>query len=214
MFYVFEGVDGCGKSTQAALFANYLRTASASDVVEVREPGGTVLGERIRALVLDPGLGDIGPLSELFLFMAARAALVREVIRPALESGASVVADRFLWSSVVYQGLVGGVGVDPVLSLGRLATDGIEPDLVFVFDVDVEIAVERARRGRSPADRIEARGVEYARRVRDAYLEIARRFPERFVVVDARGAPEDVHTAVRMRANSRLRQARSDGDTL
>lgn len=194
VLYVFEGIDGSGKSTQARLFAAHLRRdEKRSEVVEVREPGGTPLGESVRGIVLDPTTTDLDVRAELFLFMAARAQLCADVILPALSRGATVVADRYLWSSVVYQGLAAGLGLEPILQIGRFATHDAMPELTFLVDLDPTVATTRLG---SVRDRIERRGIEFARRVRDGYLELARRFPDRFVVVDGSGEPAVVHNHV------------------
>jgi len=194
MLFAFEGIDGSGKSTQARLFAEWLRAEGVvGELVEVREPGGTSLGETVRSIVLDPATRELDVRAELFLFMAARAQLCAEVIAPALERGASVVADRYFWSSMVYQGIAGGLGIDDVRAIARVATQGIAPRLTFVIDLDPKVAA--ARLG-SVRDRIERRGVEFASRVRDGYLELARRYPDEIVVIDGEGDPRTVHDRV------------------
>ena len=135
MFIAFEGVDGAGKSTQVRLLGEHLERGGR-EVVICREPGGTGLGEELRRILLDPGSGDLQPEVEVLLFMAARAQLCNKVIRPELESGKVVISDRFLWSSVVYQGVVGGLGGEEVLSIGGVASRGLLPDLTFLVDLD------------------------------------------------------------------------------
>lgn len=186
MFVTFEGIDGSGKSTQARLLARALR-ARGRKVVETREPGGTELGERIRELVL--GDGRIRAAAEAALFAAARAQLVAEVIRPALERGADVVCDRFVDSSLAYQGAARGLGVDRVLRLNELALSGIVPDRTFVLAVPVDAAL--ARRTGSP-DRIEAEGRAFLARVAEGYSQIAAAFPERVVLIDGGSSAEVV----------------------
>jgi dTMP kinase len=178
MFVTFEGIDGCGKTTQAELLAAALREEGRS-VVATREPGGTDLGERIRALLLDGG--DVSPWAEAALFAAARAQLVDEVITPALRDGADVVSDRYLDSSLAYQGIARGLGVDAVLQLNLQATRGVLPDRTFVFLIDPE---EAARRSGGSADRIEREGLEFQARVDAAFREVAAMFPERIVLLD------------------------------
>jgi dTMP kinase len=186
MFVTFEGVDGSGKSTQARLLAERLRE-EGREVVLTREPGGTALGEEIRALLLH---GEhIAPWAEAALFAAARAQLVDEVIRPALARGADVVSDRYLDSSLAYQGLARGLGIERVLELNLLATSGILPDRTFL--VLVPPAEAAARRGDEP-DRIEREGAGFAEEVDRAYREIARVFGQRVVVVDGTRNTEDV----------------------
>jgi len=207
-FFVLEGIDGCGKTTQAKRLAGALAARGLS-VRPVREPGGTRVGERVRAILLDrcdrsdredpagpePEMeldrdDGLSPLGEIFLFMAARTELVRLVIRPALERGEVVVSDRFLWSSVAYQGICGGVGREEAERLGRLALQGVRPDLILLLDLDPEIAFARL----SPRkDRIEIRGLPFQRRLRSAFLELASSagdLPAR--VIDASGSEDEV----------------------
>ena len=189
MFVAFEGIDGSGKSTQAGRFAEFLRSEERATVECVREPGGTALGERVRSLVLDPATGEMAVEAEAFLFMAARAQLVSEVIAPALSRGDFVVADRFLWSSVVYQGVVGALGVDVVRSLGDVATRSVLPGVTFLIDLDPDVAFSRLS---ADLDRIEGRGLSFLRRLRDAYLAVAERYPGDIVVVDGSGRADQV----------------------
>jgi len=191
VFIALEGVDGSGKTTQAARLAEAL----GPETVLVREPGGTAAGERIRELLKDPGV-RLDPMAELLLFCAARAQLVEEVIRPALEAGKTVVCDRFGDSSVAYQGTARGLGAERVEELCDLATGGLWPDLTVLLRLHPEVAAERiAAEGRA-ADRFEGEGMELQRRVAEGYEEILRRHPDRVRVVDASGEPDDVHRAV------------------
>lgn len=183
MFVTFEGVDGSGKSTQARLLAERL-AAEGRDVLAIREPGGTALGERIRELLL--GSGQVADWAEAALFAAARAQLVAEVIRPALERGAAVVCDRYLDSSLAYQGIARGLGLERVLELNLTAVDGLLPDRTFLLLLDPAAAA--ARRGAS-TDRIERAGEAFLARVDAGYRELAARFPDRIVALDG-GLPE------------------------
>ena len=189
MFISLEGIDGSGKTSQAKLLA----AALGGDVVLVREPGGTKTGERIRDLLKDPAL-ELGPLSELLLFCAARAELVSQVIGPAQERGQDVVCDRFSDSSVAYQGTARGLGAERVEEICDLATGGVWPDLTILLRIDPERAGTRI--GRRKADRFEGEGIELQRLVAEGYDEVARRHPERVRVVDAEGDREAVHEAV------------------
>ena len=186
MFVTFEGVDGSGKSTQAKLLAERLRD-EGREVVLTREPGGTALGEEVRSLLLHGE--QIAPWAEAALFAAARAQLVDEVIRPALARGADVVSDRYLDSSLAYQGLARGLGIERVLELNLLATSGMLPDRTFL--VLVPPAEAANRRGDEP-DRIEREGPGFAEEVDRAYREIARVFGQRVQVVDGTRNPEDI----------------------
>jgi dTMP kinase len=191
MFVTFEGVDGSGKSTQAQLLAERLRS-EGREVVLAREPGGTAAGERIREILLH-GEG-LAPWAEAALFAAARAQLVDQVIRPALARGADVVSDRYVDSSLAYQGLARGLGVERVLEVNLLATGGLLPDRTFL--ILLPPAEAAARRGGEP-DRIEREGAAFVEEVDRAYREIARVFAQRVVVVDGTLNPEDMAEIVR-----------------
>jgi dTMP kinase len=187
VFVSLEGVDGSGKSTQAKLLAEAL----GPQTLQIREPGGTSAAERIRELLADPQL-DIDPFAELLLFSAARADLVSRVIRPAVEEGRDIVADRFADSSVAYQGGARGLGTSHVLSLTDTVIDGLWPDLTVLLRVDPEVGLGRA----DGEDRFEAEGVELQRAVAEAYEEIAIIAADRVVAVDASGSVEEVHERV------------------
>ena len=191
MFITFEGVDGSGKTTQARLLAETLR-AEGRDVVHTREPGGTPLGERVRELLLT---GErIAPWAETALFAAARAQLVDEVIRPALLRSADVVCDRYIDSSLAYQGLARGLGVERVLELNLLATGGLLPDRTFLLLLPLE---EAAKRQDEAPDRIEREGAEFAAQVDRAYRELAAIFAQRIVALDGTNEPSDLAGTIR-----------------
>ena len=189
MFISLEGIDGSGKTTQARLLARAL----GQDVALMREPGGTETGERIRELLKDPTL-ELDPMAELLLFCVARAELVAQVIAPARERGRDVVCDRFSDSSVAYQGVARGLGVERVEEICDLATDGVWPDLTILLRISPGRAAERI--GRRSADRFEAEGMELQRRVAEGYDEVARRHPERIRVIDGDAERAAVHAAV------------------
>jgi len=191
MFITFEGVDGSGKSTQAHLLAEALR-ADGRDVIETREPGGTALGERIRELIL--GGEQVAPWAEATLFTAARAQLVDEVIRPAQAQGADVVCDRYLDSSLAYQGLARGLGVERVLEINLAATGHLLPDRTFLILVPPEQA--SARRKGEP-DRIESEGAEFVALVDRAYRDLAGIFAERIVTVDGTQPAAEIAKQIR-----------------
>jgi dTMP kinase len=187
LFISLEGIDGSGKSTQAGLLAEAL----GEDTLLIREPGGTGAAERIREVLADPAL-ELDPFAELLLFLAARADLVAQVIRPALEQGRDVVSDRFADSSVAYQGAARGLGVGEVISLSDAATDGLWPDLTLLLRMDPEEAQGRA----GGEDRFESEGLELQRAVAQAYEEIAQIASDRVVAIDAGGSAEQVHERV------------------
>jgi dTMP kinase len=187
LFVSLEGVDGSGKSTQAGLLA----AALGPETVAVREPGGTDAAERIRDLLADPAT-ELEPLAELLLFLAARADLTERVIRPALEAGRDVVADRFSDSSVAYQGAARGLGVGEVISLCDTAADGLWPDLTLLLRIDPEVGLGRA----TAPGRFEAEGLELQRAVATSYEEIAQIASDRVLVIDASGTVEEVHERV------------------
>ena len=193
MFVSFEGLDGCGKTTQARLLAEALG-AEGVDVVSTREPGGTPLGEQVRDLVLH---GDhVAPWAEVALYAASRAQHVVEVIRPALARGATVVCDRYLDTSVAYQGAGRGLGVDVVLELNLRVVEGLLPDLTVLVELDVETALARVGDKR---DRIERADAGLWPVLADASRELAARFPERYVVVDGRLPVDELAAEVRDR---------------
>jgi len=192
----FEGIDGCGKTTQMRLLGQYLTERGVS-VVPTREPGGTELGRKVRSALLDGGAGSVEPLAELLLYAADRAQHVRRVILPALAEGKVVLSDRFYDATTVYQGYARGFDLKLVNQLNELATGGLNPDLTLLFDLDVETGLKRTmRRGDGAGvtagpDRLDQEPVEFHERVRKAYLEIAAREPERFRVIPSAGPAEE-----------------------
>lgn len=204
MFLSFEGIDGSGKTTQAARLVERLRAAGRR-VVTVREPGGTPLGEQIRALLLDPA-GDVTARAELLLFSAARAQLTERVIAPALAEGAIVVADRFFDSTTAYQGHGRGVlAPDAADAFHSLVTGGLAPDLTIIVDVDV--ATARRRRSGSADDRIEAADEAFHARVREGYHAIVARHPERVALVGGDAPADEVAAAIDALVDARLSSA-------
>jgi dTMP kinase len=192
MFFSLDGPDGAGKTTQLHRFADWL-SSQGHEVLTCRDPGDTWLGERLRQILLDPASGPICGRGEMLLYMAARAQLVEEVIRPALARGQTVVSDRYLLANVVYQGWAGGLDVDTLWEVGRVATGGLLPDLTIVLDVPLAAASQRLQRS---LDRMEARGPEYQQRVRDGFLAEARRRPDQIAIVDATGSEDAVAARV------------------
>jgi dTMP kinase len=213
-FITFEGLDGCGKSTQTEKLANVLRARGFS-VLVTREPGGTATGEKIRQLLLDPASSELTSMAELALMFASRAQHIHEVIQPALASGRMVLCDRFTDSTEAYQGGGRKLGSEPVLVLHRILCGGFEPDLTILMDSNIAASVERARRrnrarrSRSGNDenRFEQESRAFFARVRSSYLAIAEREPRRVVVVDARGPAAATHRRILELVLSRLKLA-------
>jgi dTMP kinase len=207
-FIAFEGVEGAGKGTQIAMLERYLRDAHVP-VLVTREPGGTAPGERIRDLLLDPETGSLDARAEAMLFAAARAQTVASVIRPALAEGKVVVCDRYVDSSLAYQGSGRGLGETDILSLNVWATQGLFPDLVILLHIEPELGLARSN---DEPDRMEREGGSFLARVADAYLRIAEEHPERFVVVDASRDPAEVFDDVRSAIDKALRERHDHGD--
>ena len=191
-FISLEGVDGSGKSTQASMLAEALR-GRGHEVIHVREPGGTPLGEDVRDIVLGPDA--MSPWAEAFLFAAARAQLVADVIDPAIAAGTWVVADRFIDSSLAYQGAARGLGITEVAAINAHGIGGSMPDLTIILDIPPGAAVDR-RAGRGTVDRIEGEGEALQESVAEGYREVARTYPDRVHLVSAAGTLEDVHARV------------------
>ena len=188
-FISFEGIEGSGKSTQARLLAEYLK-AEGFNVLLTEEPGGTVVGFKIREILLDPE-NSMDPLTELLLYSSSRAQHVREVIYPALMRNSIVITDRFHDSTVAYQGYARGIDLGIIKTLNDIVIPDLKPFITFLLDIDVEEGLKR-NRAASKSDRFQIEPVEFHRRVRDGYLQIARQEPERVKLVDASGPPEDV----------------------
>ena len=192
-FIVLEGIDGAGKSSQVEPLVAWLRGCGRA-VTTCRDPGATAAGDAIRAILLDRHDLHVAPTSEMLLYMAARAQLVAEVIQPSVARGEWVVSDRYLLANIVYQGHAGGLDPDTIRQVGAVATGGLEPDLVLLFDVDLETAARRLAR---PLDKLENRGDEYRGRLRAGYLAEAARRPDHIAVVDANGDLATVQANVR-----------------
>jgi dTMP kinase len=206
-FITFEGMDGCGKTTQLRLLAKHLRERGES-VVETVEPGGTEIGQQIRRILLDPANTAIHPRTELLLYFGSRAQNVEQVIRPALSEGRLVLCDRFTDSTLVYQGCGRGLDSQIVLDLDRIACQGLKPDLTVLIDVDLETSLNRARRRNQRTDSSESRIDEeenaFHERVRRGYLALAAQERDRFVVIDGRGEIGEIAAAVRQAVIGRV----------
>jgi dTMP kinase len=201
VFISFEGIEGCGKTTQVELLARLLSQRGIPHVV-TREPGGTRLGKLIRSILLDPAHNEIDPLTELFLYAADRAQHTAEVIRPALEARQWVICDRFADATTVYQGYSRGQDLNLILQLNQWATRGLWPRLSLILDCPVEIGLDRARRRIAETaldgleDRFERQDLSFHQKVREGYLELAAQFPERFRVLDATVGLEQLHKEI------------------
>jgi dTMP kinase len=199
-FITFEGMDGCGKTTQLRLFAQFLRE-QGREVVETVEPGGTAIGQQIRRILLAPSSVEIHARTELLLYFASRAQNVEQVIRPALAAGKVVLCDRFTDSTLVYQGCGRGLDTQIVRDLDRIACQGLKPDATVLIDIDLETSLHRARRRNErvgPAEsRIDEEGAAFHERVRKGYLALAEAEPERIAVIDGRAGVQEVAQRIR-----------------
>ncbi|MBA2732561.1 MAG: dTMP kinase [Acidobacteria bacterium] len=196
-FITFEGIDGCGKSTQLRLLASELRMRG-HEVVSTREPGGTPLGQRIRNILLDPQI-EVDPLAELLLFAADRAQHVRTLLRPAIESGNIVLSDRYADATAAYQGAGRSFTTEMIAEVIHLATSGLKPDLTLIFDLPVAECLARTRRRTETdrqTDRLDAEDAAFHARVRDAYLKLAAQEPDRVRVISACGSINETHDRV------------------
>ena len=203
-FITFEGIDGSGKSTQLRLLGNFLR-ANGCDALLTREPGGTTLGLRLRAALLD-AMEEVDPLTELLVFAADRAQHVRRLLRPALETGRVVISDRYADATVAYQGAGRGFTPELISQIVQLATEGLKPDLTLLFDVRVEESTSRTTRrsnssrsasAKNVRDRLDIENADFHARVRDAYLQIALAEPERVKLIDSSGPVEKTQQRVK-----------------
>ena len=193
LFITFEGIDGCGKSTQLNLLSEYLKN-NGVEVLITREPGAKGLGERIREILLNYD-GDVSSNCEAFLFLADRAQHIDTIVKPAIEAGKIVLCDRHTDSTIAYQGYGRGVDLQRLKMLNNLATSGFKPDLTFVFDVDVETSLARVGKNQ---DRMESAGVEFFEKVRNGYLEIAKQEPARVKVISSKDTIENIFEQVKI----------------
>ncbi|GFO64565.1 dTMP kinase [Geomonas paludis] len=211
-FITFEGVEGCGKTTQLRLLKERLE-ADGEKVVATREPGGCPIADQMRAILLDAGNSAITPLAELLLYAAARAQHVQEVIVPALERGETVLCDRFTDATVAYQGHGRELDLDVIGQLNALATGGVQPDLTVLIDCPVQVGLSRAlsrieATSGAREERFELESVRFHERVREGYLALARAYPERFVVVDGSGDVARTEVLVTAALSGRLQGGR------
>lgn len=196
-FITFEGIDGCGKSTQLRLLASELRMRGL-EVISTREPGGTPLGKRLRTVLLDPQI-EVDPLAELLLFAADRAQHVRKLLRPAIESGSIVLSDRYADATAAYQGAGRNFTPEMIATVIGIATGGLKPDMTLIFDLPVAECLARTVRrtdGENQTDRLDAEDAAFHTRVRDAYLQLAKSEPARVRVINASGSINETHAHV------------------
>ena len=207
MFITFEGPEGSGKTTQMELLRDYLEEKGYS-VLATREPGGTSIGDQIRAILLDPRNTEILPASEALLFSAARAQIVHQVIRPYLQQGGIVLCDRYADSTLVYQGYGHGLDLEMLHTITALATGGLKPDLTIYLDIDVEEGLRRKLAAheaeRTEWNRLDQQELDFHRRVREGYLEMAAKEPERWLVIDATQSVEAIQAAIRGKVEEKL----------
>lgn len=203
IFIAFEGGDGAGKSTQARLLAAALESRGFK-VLRTREPGGTPVGEKLRSLVLDHGNGEIDARTEALIFAASRAAHAAQVIRPALERGDVVLSDRYIDSSVAYQGAGRNLGNDAVQSLNEWATAGLQPDLTVLLDVDPQLGRHRRTAGEAAEDRLESEADDFHTRIRDAFLDLAAARPAAYLVLPAHLPVDELAAQILQRVESLL----------
>lgn len=194
IFITMEGPDGSGKTTQIDLLKKYLEH-KGYDIVIAREPGGTVIGEAIREIILNPEYEEMGHMTELLLYASARAQLVNQVIKPALAEGKAVICDRFVESSAVYQGIGRGLGVDTVYEVNNYALGDVKPRLTIFMDLDAEEGIKRKKQ-QAELDRMEKEDLSFHKRVVDGYRQLAKLYPERIVPVDATLPIETIHSII------------------
>ena len=201
MFISLEGVEGCGKSTQAELLVEHVAGLGYS-VIATREPGGTPIAEQIREILLEPRNSDMTDITELLLYLASRAQHVTQLIRPALAQGKVVICQRFSDATFAYQGYARGLDLDLLKQMNEMATGGLEPHLTLLLDIDAEHGLSR----KQPEgwDRLESENVSFHNKVREAYLTIARQAPERMQVIDANGSVQSVHISIKKCVDQRL----------
>ncbi len=207
LFVTFEGIEGCGKSTQLRLLASHLR-AGGRDVVETREPGGTAAGQALRRLLLGADAVPLTPLAELLLYCADRAQHVNELIRPALAAGRIVLCDRFSDSTIAYQGYARGLDLDVVRGLDARARDGLAPDVTILLDCSVSEGLRRAHRRNDAGDRFEREAEAFHERVRGGFHALAAAEPSRFHRIDSTAPIDDVAARIRAHVERRLRAKR------
>lgn len=194
IFITMEGPDGAGKSTQIDLLKKYLED-KGYNILLTRDPGGNDISEAIRGIILNKDFTEMGYMTELLLYASARAQLVKENIKPALEAGTAVIADRFVDSSAVYQGIGRGLGIDTVYKVNEFALQGIMPDMTILMDLDAEVGLAR-KKNQAELDRMERESVDFHKKVVDGYRDLADRYPERILKVDAALQVQEIHDII------------------
>ena len=202
IFITMEGPDGSGKSTQIALLREYLEK-TGYDVIITREPGGTRISEDIRETILNPEFREMSPVTEMMLYASARSQLVAEVIGPAIDSGKAVISDRFVDSSLVYQGMARGLGVDTVFEINKVAIGDYMPDVTFLLDLPAEIGISR-KKDQKELDRMELESLEFHKKVAQGFRDMAARFPERIKTIDATLPIEEICGIIKSRVKELL----------
>jgi dTMP kinase len=195
IFITMEGPDGSGKSTQIDLLKKYLEE-TGYDVLITREPGGTTISEAIREIILNKDFTAMSPVTEMLLYASARAQLINEVVGPALEEGRAVISDRFVDSSLVYQGMARGLGVDTVYEVNKLAIGKYMPDVTFLLDLPAQVGISR-KKGQKELDRMELESIDFHEKVAEGYRELAKKFPERIRTIDATLPVESISSLIK-----------------
>lgn len=206
LFISFEGPDGAGKTTVLSAIAEQLDTANRTDILVTREPGGNQISEGIRKIILDPQNTQMDVRTEALLYAASRRQLIQETIRPALAAGKVVLCDRFVDSSVAYQGAGRQIGEEAVYQMNQFATEGLTPDLTIYVDVPSEVGLARIKAHRQNVDRLDAEALSFHKRVRAAYLRLAQKFPERIITIDATQPVADVISQAMTLITDRMQQ--------
>lgn len=202
-FITFEGIEGCGKTTQIEKFAEFLKS-KGSEIVLTREPGGTDIGDQIREILLNPKNTIMSPITELLLYAAARAQHVAEKVKPALEKGQIVLSDRYADATTAYQGAARNISPEVLKELHKIATGGLKPDYTFLLDLPAEVGLARAlnrNKKENIEDRFENEKIDFHEKVREGYLKIAKEEPERFIVIDASGSIDNTFEQILSKFN-------------
>ncbi len=203
LFITFEGLDGSGKTTQISLLADYLKKKGL-EVITTIEPGGTVLGDKIRQMLLDLENVGMSHKAETFLFEASRAELVSKIIGPALDRGKIIICDRFFDSTIVYQGIARGLGIEKIMELSLWATDGLVPDLTFLLSVDVDGGEERLSGSPEKRDRIESEEIQFKQSLYEGYLELSQKYSDRIILIDGKQDIKTIFDQIKERVDGEL----------